>query len=48
MLSSHYFECLGSVEEVWEVKVHNVVPCDDVRVHLLDKVTPRLSVGVKV
>ena len=37
-----YLECFGSVEQVREVKVHDVVPCDDVRVHLLDKVTPRL------
>ena len=40
--SNCYLECHCSVEQVWEVKVHDVVSRDDVRIHLLDKVTPRL------
>ena len=40
--SNFYLECLCSVEQVREVKVHDVVPRDDVRVHLLDKIAPCL------
>ena len=39
-------QCLCSVQQVGEVKVHNVVPSDDIGIHFLDKVTPFLK-GVK-
>ena len=33
-------QSLCSVEEVWEVKVHDVVASDDVRIQFLDKLGP--------
>ena len=36
-------QCLCSVQQVGEVKVHNVVPSDDIGIHFLDKVTPFLE-----
>ena len=37
-----HFQLLCSVEEVWQIKILNVVASDDVRVNLLDKAGPAL------
>ncbi len=39
-----YFKSLGSVEKVGEVKIHNIVASDYIRIHFLYKVTPLLCV----
>ena len=41
--SASDLQCLCSVQQIRQVKVHNVVSSDDVRVHFLDKVTPFLE-----
>lgn len=36
------FQLLGPVQQIWEVKVHNVVTSDDIRINSLYKITPCL------